>query len=191
MLERLVELDTALFQWINGHHGAALDWVMWGLSQHWCWAIVIVVAFCTMTLRKEPQRWWIVLVAIMLCFLLADQTSGLIKDWVCRLRPCHALDGVRMFRTRCGGQYGFVSSHAANVFAIVTYFWLRYRRRYRIGVVLMLVWAMAVCYSRAYLGKHYPGDLLCGALLGIICGILVLLISNAIERKIKKSETKC
>ncbi len=190
MFETINNLDTGLFLWINGHHSTVADWVMWGLSQHWCWAMVLLAAFAATTLHREPRRWWLVLAAVVLCFLLADQGSVLVKNWVCRPRPCHALDDVRMFRTSCGGQYGFVSSHAANAFAVVTFMWLRYSRRYRIGMVLLLVWAMATCYSRAYLGKHYPGDLLCGALLGAFIGFAVTLIYNAIEIKLKKSETK-
>lgn len=187
MLERINNIDAALLLWINSHHSTALDWVMWTLSQHWSWAVVLLLFFGLVTLRREPQQWWLVLAAVVLCFVLADQGSGLIKGLVCRPRPCHALENVRMFRTSCGGQYGFVSSHAANAFAIVTFFWLRYRRHHRIGTALMLVWAMAVCYSRAYLGKHYPGDLLGGAVLGVAMGALVFWIS----KKIKKIETKC
>ena len=190
MFERLNDIDTALFLWVNSHHNTVLDWLLWTLSQHWSWAIVLLLFFGTVTLRHEPRRWWVVLVSVMLCFLLADQGSGLIKDWVCRLRPCHALDDVRMFRTHCGGQYGFVSSHAANAFAVVAFLWLRYHRRFRIGTVMMLVWAMAVCYSRAYLGKHYPGDLLCGAVLGIIVGTLIWWVAMKTETAIdaKKAE---
>ena len=189
MLETLKEFDTQWFLWINSHHSTALDWTMWTLSQHWSWAVVIVSAFALLTLRREPRRWWLVAVGIGLCFLLADQGSVLIKDTVCRLRPCHALEGVRMFRTHCGGQYGFVSSHAANAFAIVTFLILRYRRR-TAAAVLLTLWAVATCYSRAYLGKHYPGDLLGGALFGIAAGLVVSAIVNFFEKKMQKSETK-
>ena len=190
MLETLKQIDTQWFLWINSHDTPTLDWVMWCVSQHWCWAVVLLLFFGLVTLRREPKRWWLVLTAVALCFLLADQGSGIIKDTVCRLRPCHALDEVRMFRTHCGGQYGFVSSHAANAFAIVTYLWIRYRRRCRLGTVLMLLWALATCYSRAYLGKHYPGDLVCGALVGIVIGLVIWLLSSVIEKKLPLRETK-
>lgn len=183
-------MDTEWFLWANGHHCTAMDLAMWTLSQHWSWAVVLVLAFGLITLRQEARRWWLVLVGVALCFLLADQGSGLIKEWVCRPRPCHALEGVRMFRTRCGGEYGFVSSHATNAFAIVAFLWMRYRNRCRIGTVLLLLWALATSYSRAYLGKHYPGDLLCGALLGIVIGLIVWWLSSWIEKKLQKGETK-
>lgn len=192
MLETLKEIDTQWFLWINSHHTTALDWTMWSLSQHWSWLVVIVLAFLLLTLRQEPRRWWLVLAAIGLCFLLADQGSVLIKDTVCRLRPCHALEDVRMFRTHCGGQYGFVSSHAANAFAVALFFVLRYWKRLKRQwpLLLLIVWALATSYSRAYLGKHYPGDLVCGAILGCIIALIVWWLTDTIEKKLRKSETK-
>lgn len=192
MIETLKEIDTQWFLWINSHHTTALDWTMWTLSQHWSWAVVIVLAFVLLTLRQEPRRWWLVAVGVVLCFLLADQGSVLIKDTVCRLRPCHALEDVRMFRTHCGGQYGFVSSHAANAFAVALFFVLRYWKRMKRQwpLLLLIVWALATSYSRAYLGKHYPGDLVCGAILGCIIALIVWWLTDTIEKKLRKSETK-
>ena len=192
MLETLKEIDTQWFLWINSHHTTALDWTMWTLSQHWSWAVVIVLAFVLLTLRQEPRRWWLMTIGVVLCFLLADQGSVLIKDTVCRLRPCHALEDVRMFRTHCGGQYGFVSSHAANAFAVALFFVLRYWKRMKRQwpLLLLIVWALATSYSRAYLGKHYPGDLVCGAILGCIMALIVWWLTDTIEKKLRKSETK-
>lgn len=191
MLDYLQQIDTEWFLWVNSHHTTALDWTMWVLSQHWCFAAVLVIAFGLTTLRTEPRRWWLILFAVVLCFLLADQGSvQLFKNTVGRLRPCHAIENVRMFHTGCGGQYGFVSSHAANAFAIVTFLWLRYRRTSKWTIAIMIVWAVATCYSRAYLGKHYPGDLVCGALFGIFVGVIVWLLTNFFEKKMHKSETK-
>ena len=204
MIETLNNWDTWLFYLINHHHCTAMDWVMWVFSARWSWLIIIVAAFCLTTLRKEPKRWWVVLAGIALCFLLADQGSvQLFKNTVCRLRPCHALPDVHMFRESCGGLYGFISSHAANAFAIAMFFFLRYKHERQpfgslqrehgkelIVPIGMLVWACITSYSRAYLGKHYPGDLLCGALFGILMGYLVTLIINMIEKKLHKNETK-
>ena len=193
MLETLNNLDTQWFWWINSHHCTAMDWVMWSLSQHWCMAAVIVLAFCLLTLRYEPRRWWIVLIGIALCFLLADQGCvQLLKNTVGRLRPCHALEDVRMFRTSCGGQYGFVSSHAANVFAVAMFLTLRYWKRAKRQWPLLLIalWAVATCYSRPYLGKHYPGDVICGAVFGAIIALIVWWVTTLVEKKFCKSETK-
>lgn len=190
MIQTLQNIDTELFLWINSHHCTVADWVLWSLSQHWCWAVVLVLVFALVTLRYEPRRWWLVLAAVALCFLLADQGSvHLFKEQFHRLRPCHALENVRMFRTHCGGAYGFISSHAANAFAIATFLCLRYRRRVWV-VVGMLLWAALTCYSRAYLGKHYPGDLLCGALFGALIGLIINALVLTIEKKLHFSGTK-
>ena len=115
-----------------------------------------------------------------------------------RLRPCHALENVRMFHTNKGGLYGFVSSHAANSFAIAMFLSLMYGGKKKIIVnnkksdtwlrcmgsgykapwipYFMFVWAAVVGYSRPYLGKHYLGDVVCGAILGIGIGAAVYFV---------------
>ena len=194
MFEVLNNLDTQWFYLINGHHNAVMDWVMWALSSRGCWLVVIVAAYVLTTLRREPRRWWLALAAVGLCFLLADQGSVLLfKNTFCRLRPCHALADVHMFREGCGGRYGFVSSHAANAFALATFFWMRYRRwpEWTKGKALavpiaLIVWALLTCYSRVYLGKHYPGDLVCGALFGVAVGLLVWWLTTRMDIFLKK-----
>ena len=102
-----------------------------------------------------------------------------------------------MFREGCGGQYGFVSSHAANAFALLTFFWLRYRKKVKeektlsnLLILFMAVWAVAMCYSRVYLGKHYLGDILCGAIFGVLVGWIVYWGSKMVEKKIQNNVTK-
>lgn len=189
------KIDTQLFYWINQHHNTLLDHILWISSQGWSWAIVITLFFCIGTLRLEPRKWLWVLVGIGLCFLLSDRISVMcFKNVVCRLRPCHALDNVRMFQTSCGGRYGFVSSHAANVFALALFLSLRYNRALQqrgllhgwwcnhVYSLLLFTWAIIVGYSRPYLGKHYPGDVLCGALVGLGMGALVYFICFKTEQ---------
>lgn len=177
-------IDTEIFRWINGHYCDGLDWFLWTMSQHWMYLVVIVAVFCLTTLREEPRRWWFVGLAIALCFLLADQLSVIcFKEIVRRPRPCHVLDDVRMFRTSCGGAYGFVSSHAANVLAVATFLVARYWKNCRRWLLpATAFWSVAVCYSRCYLGKHYPGDVVCGALLGIGVGFLVFYLAKLVDR---------
>ena len=193
MIETLYNWDTELFYFINGHHCGGMDWVMWFLSSRWSWLIVLVTAYLFVAIKYDKKCWWLPLAAIGLCFLLADRGSVLIfKDTVCRLRPCHALENVHMFREGCGGQYGFVSSHAANAFALLTFFWLRYRKKVKeektlsnLLILFMAVWAVAMCYSRVYLGKHYPGDILFGAIFGVLVGWIVYWGSKMVEKKFK------
>lgn len=197
MFETLNSIDTQWFYFINHHHCTAMDYVMWFFSSKWCWFLAMLLAYLFTVFRGERKMWWLPLVAMGLCFLLADQSSNLIKDTVCRLRPCWALDDVVMFHTHKGGKYGFLSSHAANAFALVGFYWFRYRKwegHTRWGALAvpigLLVWALLTAYSRPYLGKHYPGDVICGALLGLLIGYVVHLITRFVEKKLQKTETK-
>lgn len=195
MIETLNNWDTQLFYLINSHHCTAMDWVMWFISSRWCWLLVIVLVYCFTALKHERHLWWLLLLAMGACFLLADQGSvHLLKNTVCRSRPCRALPDVHLFQERCGKAYGFVSSHAANAFALLAFFWLRYRKHLTRGLrwplVMLAVWSVAMCYSRVYLGKHYPGDVLCGAIFGIIVGVVVQWITIKIKKKFHLNETK-
>lgn len=199
----LKHLDTELFCWINQHHCTAADWIMWTASQGWSWAIIIIVFLIFTTMRYEPKKIWLILLGIGLCFLLSDRISVLcFKNVFQRLRPCHCLTDVRMFHTTCGGLYGFVSSHAANVFALASFLTFRYHKavnKYmankfhsapratlspRCFGFLIFGWALLVGYSRPYLGKHFPGDVICGGILGILIGCIVFFAIQLIDNLI-------
>ena len=101
-------------------------------------------------------------------------SSGLIKPWVCRLRPTHepALAGmVHLVNGYTGGMYGFVSSHAANTMACALLFSLLYKNKY--ATIGLILWVALNCYSRMYLGVHYPGDIIGGLLVGALLAVLV------------------
>jgi undecaprenyl-diphosphatase len=101
------------------------------------------------------------------------------KDVVCRLRPSHALESIHLCKfhnfqlitDNKGGLYGFVSSHAANICCATTFLLLFIKHKgLKITIVL---WALLTCYSRIYCGYHYPLDVLCGALLGVLIGLFL------------------
>ena len=189
-MSRIKALDQDVFWWINSHHSTFLDWFLWTFSQSWSWFIVVILFYVALTLRKDIKSWLWILVGLGLCILLADQiSSNVIKDGIQRLRPCHEFEGVRMFHTGKGGLYGFVSSHAANAFAIAMFISLMYGKkqdgkRHPMIPILIFGWAIIVAYSRPYLGKHYPGDVICGALLGLGIGALVYFAICKIRLKI-------
>ena len=94
-----------------------------------------------------------------------------------RLRPCHEAslaDIIHTVRDKCGGHYGFISSHASNSFALAVFLSGFIRRRYRYFPLFILIWASVVSYSRIYLGVHYPFDVIVGAIFGSLLGYLAL-----------------
>lgn len=204
-MSQIEALDKSLFWWINSHYATPLDWILWTFSQPWSWAVVIFVVYIFTTLRHDRKNWLWVLAGIGLCFLLADQISNtVIKDGVQRLRPCYMYENgqivkneaVRLFHTGRGGHYGFVSSHAANAFAIAMFISLMYGgkkcdSRYKSPALpyILMAWAAIVAYSRVYLGKHYPGDVACGALLGLGVGALLYFAISKIKLRISSKST--
>lgn len=108
---------------------------------------------------------------------IADKLSVyLFKDVFMRLRPCHNPAIANLIHTiggACGGQYGFVSSHAANTFAFAFLVGLIFKKHYPKLIYYMFFWATMVSYSRIYVGVHYPGDVVCGAMLGVTVSWMV------------------
>lgn len=127
-----------------------------------------------------------VLAGAGLTILLADQiTSSIMKPYFARLRPSHdpALNGLlHLVNGYKGGLYGFASGHAANTFGIATFFWLLFRSRYN-WIGLLFLWAVAVTYTRLYLGVHYPSDILVGGTIGILSGTTGHLLTMFLQKK--------
>lgn len=172
MLEFLLEIDKKLFLFLNGMHSETFDGIMWWISGKISWWPFYLALLIYLGWTRRMQLIPIVLF-IALSVTLTDQGSvHLFKEVFERLRPCHepSLQGlVHQVNNKCGGSYGFVSSHAANVFGIAMLLSLIVRKRWFTAV--LFVWAAVVGYSRIYLGVHYPGDVLGGALLGTGIGI--------------------
>ena len=174
MLEKLLECDRWLFLLINGAHVPWLDMVMKGASAHYTW-IPLYLLLLVLFFRNLPWKQALMAVgAMLLCFLLTDRTSVLLfKDVFCRLRPTYepTLEGMVHLLENRGGLYGFVSSHAANLFGLAALSCLLIGKKWLTCSLFTLV--SIIGYSRIYVGKHYPLDVLCGALLGILIGWLV------------------
>ena len=197
MIETLNKLDTSLFYIINAARNEFFDWFFAVISSHLFFGIVVFGILLAFTYKNFKKTWWVVLLLIGLCFLLGDRVSVMgFKDVFERLRPSHALEDVFLVKFKDfqlvynskGGLYGFVSSHATNAFCIATAFSLISRKR--TAALLLFIWAILTGYSRIYCGVHYPGDVICGALLGILLGYFVYFLYNKLQNKFPKINLK-
>ncbi len=192
MIEWLESVDRALFLALNSFHHPALDVFMELVSHKFTWIPLYLI------IAVFAQRKWgwkglgIFAVGSALTIVLTDQISvKLFKNVFERYRPCHNEEIahlVHIVNERCGGLYGFVSSHAANHFGIATFFALTLFRNQRPALIMILLWAALVSYSRIYLGVHYPADITVGALLGIVLGYLTGWGFWGVKNELVKSE---
>ncbi len=115
-----------------------------------------------------------IVIGIVLLVLCSDQISAhVFKPIFQRPRPCHdeaIKDLVYLPNGHCGGAYGFISSHSCNVFALAVFITAFFKPYYKKIAWVMFSWAAVIAYSRIYMGVHYPGDVIVGALIGMLIG---------------------
>ena len=181
----LQHLDQQLFLFLNSLHTPFWDSVMHALSGRVIWAplYLAILLYLGFTYKR---KFLIILLFVILAVTLADQVSvQLFKNVFHRLRPCHdpSLAGmVHLVNGECGGLYGFVSSHASNSFNVAFLSLMFIKRRWY--TICIIIWASVICYSRVYLGVHYPGDIICGAILGAFIGWGIYKLYELTDNKI-------
>lgn len=171
MFENLEKIDQQLFLLGNSFHNTFFDMLVPHLTSFWVWIPLFIWWFIEVY-KIYKRKIGIVILFLVALLFAADRSSVLIKDSVKRYRPTHNTelkDKVHIVDNYYGGQYGYVSSHAANAFAVAffIFFLLKTSSKRWIKFSLFL-WAIINCYTRIYLGVHYPFDLFSGALLGLI-----------------------
>ena len=186
ILNTINQGDRSLLTAINfdGPMGYDFFWAMY--SDKWTWIpFMLVIVYCL--LRPGNWRHRLLMVgSVALLFVLSDfVVSSFIKNVVCRPRPSHdpaVMDLLSYVNGYRGGAYGFPSNHASNGFAAATFLALLLRNRW--VTLSAFLWAIGSCYSRMYLGVHYPTDLLCGAMLGIVFAIIIFFLYKKAAKRL-------
>ena len=169
MIDWLNTIDSQVFLALNGLHAPYFDAFMKLFTGKWIWVPMYAAVLFAVVRNYRWRQTLAVLVCVALAITIADQVCAtLIRPEVCRLRPSnpenplsemvHIVGGYR------GGSYGFPSCHAANSFALASFLTLLFANR-KLSLFIF-AWAVLNSYSRVYLGVHYPGDLLVGAIIG-------------------------
>jgi undecaprenyl-diphosphatase len=186
MLEQLLHIDTEVLLAINGWHAPWADRLMWIVSAKTTWIPLYLLLIGLLVWRYRqpaptPIKWLqkvpacvVMIVVIAMAVGTADfVASGILKELVARPRPTRVpeLEGVlHLVNNYRSGQYGFVSSHAANTMAVALLFSLIWRKK--IATIGLMLWVVANCYSRIYLGVHYPMDILGGLMVGGLMAVI-------------------
>ena len=183
----LLNADLALLHFFNGSVNMLLDQIVWLLSSGLTWVPLYLALFYIVMRNNETmsQIGLVVLMAILCIFFSDGLVDGIIKPLVARWRPSndpvikYTIEVVNNMRLK---DFSFCSAHAANTMSLAVFFSLLIRSR--LMTFTLVFWSLLNCWTRLYLGVHYPSDILCGLVLGVVVGILVYLLYYRLYYKI-------
>ena len=182
----LIELDKQLLLWFNGSDSLFLDGIAKTLTTASTWIPMYLGMFYLVLKNNDNfQRVLLILAAAGLCVFFAGSLNDLfVKPEVARWRPARdteiamMVDVVNGYR---GGNYGFFSSHASNTFSLAIFFSLLVRSR--VLTTALIIWSLINCWTRMYLGVHYPLDIMCGLLWGGLVGTGIWFLHQSIRKR--------
>jgi undecaprenyl-diphosphatase len=175
MTEYLEEIDRQIVLAINGLHRVWLDEIMWWISARITWIPLYLVLLYLAFKQLNRKQLFLFVVFVVGSVAITDLVSvHLFKNVFLRYRPSHNLlisNQLHFYQIKLGewykgGQFGFVSSHSANYFAIATASWLVLKEQYPKLKWWLLIIGFLICFSRIYLGVHYLSDIVVGGFVG-------------------------
>lgn len=176
LIKLLEEIDASVLLVINHAHSAIFDKAMWLISDRWIWIPLYLVLLIYIYRRFGAKKCVIVVLMIALLILVTDQSCAkFLRPLFGRLRPSHpenpVSEAVMLVNGYRGGRFGFPSCHAANTFALAIFLSLCVKNK--TFTILIISWSVIVSVSRMYLGVHYPGDVVCGWLVGSLFALII------------------
>lgn len=186
-ISTLQQIDLSVLRFFNGSNNIMLDQMAYVLTSGFTWLPLYVVLLYIVIRNNETMfQIGLIVCSAMFCVILADGVAdGLIKPYVARLRPSND-DAIKytihIVNNMRGTGFSFFSAHAANTMSIAVFFALLMRSR--LMTVMLLSWSLVNCWTRMYLGVHYPSDILCGLAWGVTVGGVVYLLYRRLVRKI-------
>ena len=185
-MEEIILEDKQAMIFLNNLGSSTFDpfWIL--VSEKWFWIPLYVIFLYFLYKNFNKKSLFYILLFVALGITASDQIANIFKFGFERLRPCHdpSLEGL-LREVKCGGKFGFYSAHSSNSFFVATYLTILLGKKIKQLPYFLFVWAAIVAYSRVYLGMHFPGDLIVGAIMGIL---LALFFGTLAKKVIKKSE---
>ena len=180
MIDEILKLDSKLFLYLNNLGTSKFDIFWISLSKIEAnilmYLFLILLFFYIQKIRPKVIYIFYFFIVIALMITITDQGANIFKDSIQRLRPCYnesIIDSFRLVKENCGGKYGFFSAHASNSFSLAIFFGLLFINRIRYIIMITIVYASLISYSRIYLGVHYPIDIFFGGFFGIFVGFVM------------------
>ena len=173
MLDKLLSLDVQLFVFLNGLGSECYDGLWLFITKQINWIPFFVLLLYLIYKKIGGKQTLYVLLFIAVLILITDQTTNLVKYSFQRLRPCNNPDIKTIIRiVQSRSSFSFFSGHAANSMAAAMFIYHLIKPYFKYAFLLFL-WPLIFAYSRIYLGLHYPLDILCGYLFGMMSGLFV------------------
>lgn len=176
LMKQLLTYDQHLFKIINHQwSNAFFDWLMPWLRNSDMWIPLYLFLVLLVTINFKKTGWWWVIFAAGTVILTDFVSSSIIKNNIIRLRPCNEPDIASWIHVLVGYRpqsSSFTSSHATNHFGMAMFLFITLKQRFDKWPVFFFFWAFSICFAQVYVGVHYPVDVICGGLIGILIGYL-------------------